>query len=237
MPKFTTKLVECGPSSADNASQIIEAGRDWLYQVDPRFHEVLTVHRDRAAARVQMYLEDLKLNAPQSVIRAVRIHLKDYLQELGIGLMSLGIEAVGKQSRQRKERTLLLPDESKPPMLEFTPEAIVKEFGARLVKFVQTEGGEEVEALTDLLARGYLDGEDIAIEYAIAPLKKGTKVLVPPNSAIGLRMGVPMIKQLESRGLASTEIVHDDWSKPVDGSGEAVGQMYWRRHLKMDERR
>lgn len=238
MPEFTTELVECGPSSAENASRIIAAGQNWLFQVDPRFHQVLTVHHDRAAARVQRYLEDLKLNAPQSVIRAVRIHLNDYFKEPGIGLMNLEIQPVENEEYSgRRKQVLLLPDESKSPTLGLIPEALVKIFGARLVKFAQTEGGEEVEALTDLWARGYLQGENPPVEYAITPLKSGTKVIVPPNSAIGLRMGVPNLTQLASRSLSSEVIMRDEWSRPEDPREELVGQMFWCRKLKMDKGR
>lgn len=237
MSTVDSKFVEfpVGSHTQEQATLTVAAARDLLFATDNRFHAVLDTYNGKITKVVEGYFDALD-TMPGTIIRAVRVSLNDYLEKLGIGLTSLSVEAMGRKPKRTGRETLLLPDEHKSPTLEVIPEDLIREFGARLIKFDVTWGSEVLDAVSKFYVRGFLPGENIDLSYGILPQPEGSKIIVPAGCAIGVRAAISDKDKAKLKGVNYREIVRDELSRPENGP-ERTGQVYWRRYVKDVSRR
>lgn len=157
---------------------------------DRRFAKVLSDERifENVSAALTAYLEKIEAAHPDEVIRTVVVRIHDYLEQLGIGLMSCRVELLSHE----RGGVLRLSDEEKSPIVGVIPE-VSKHDAQPAVAFSPVEnGGEELTALTDdLCLRGYLPGErPPPFEVMLLPVQQGNRVLVPQKAAIGVRLSL-----------------------------------------------
>lgn len=203
-----------------------------LDRTDTRFSKVLTDGRifEHVSTALAQYFDKIENAHPDEVVKAVSVTVNDYLEQLGIGLMSCRVEPLN-----RDNDTMRLLDETKSPTVGVVPEGD-EGYKPIVACFKVDSGGEELEALTEnLCLRGYLPGDNPrGKEVALQPVKRGDRVLVPQNTTLGVRIPIHDEARTSASGfhLSSLRITRDELR---DHNGyrdfHEPGQVYFCRYL------
>lgn len=201
-----------------------------LERRDTRFAKVLTGGKifENVSTALTRYLERLAEAHPDEVVQAVSVTVNDYLEQLGIGLMSCRVEPLNSG-----DEAMHLADETKSPTVGVIP-AGDEGYKPIVACFKVDMGGEELEALTEnLCLRGYLPGDNPRRrEVALQPVKRGDKVLVPQNTTLGVRIPIHDEARTSASGfhLSSLRITRDEL-RDHNGDLDEPGQVYLCRYL------
>lgn len=204
------------------AEQITECIGRQMGAVDKRFGDVVgqkEIRTNVVAALVDYFNGTFRDQVGLDVwaVEAVRVSLNNYLESLGIGLMSSEVAPLDRSPNrayaagqgftggiQDWDDISKIEDgmsERKPPTIGVIPRRFPEDSDlARVVGFKVDDGGEEITVLSDqLAARSYAPGENLDPRGGL--WKKNDRVLIPQGSTIGLSVDYVDERKLKDSGL------------------------------------
>lgn len=166
----------------------------------------------------------------RSLIANVRLTLNNYVEKLGIGLVSVNIEM------EDLDGNAWLPaKDRKPPTVRVVQPQHREGEMQVLAGFKVDKGAEQIMVLSSALhARGFLPGEDIPQTTLgfLSPWLQGRTVTVPQNAMVGLHVPVVDLKKFQKSEVPYT-LIYD--GAEVDRS--PTKQVYFCRYLTRDAAR
>lgn len=172
-------------------------------------------------------------------ISAVELTPNDYIERLGIGLVSVKVGV-----KDLAGRDLRFEDESADPTIGVIPanmespekpEIRGEPASHVLACFPVTEGAEKLIVLSDELhARGFLPGERMDVDQAIAPWScEGRPTIVPQSCVVGVRVPFLSKKRADEAGLKYLGVITPEemMAQFHRELGPASGEVYMCRYL------